>query len=40
VPNAVVFGTGRLSTAQMARHGLWLNVLGAAALTLVCSVLL
>lgn len=40
VPNAVVFGSGRFSTADMARHGFRLNVLGALALTLVCAVLL
>jgi sodium-dependent dicarboxylate transporter 2/3/5 len=40
VPNAVVFGTGRFTTGDMARHGLWLNLLGAAALTLVCTALL
>jgi sodium-dependent dicarboxylate transporter 2/3/5 len=40
VPNAVVFGTGRFTTGDMARHGLWLNLLGAAALTLLCTLLL
>jgi sodium-dependent dicarboxylate transporter 2/3/5 len=33
-PNAIVAGTGRLTTQEMARAGVWLNFLGAAALTL------
>ncbi len=40
VPNAVVFGTDRVPMAQMARYGLRLNLLGALAITLICSVML
>ncbi len=34
-PNAIVFGTGQLSIAQMARNGFVLNVLGAIIITLM-----
>lgn len=34
-PNAIVFSTGRIHTAQMARTGLILNVIGAIAVTLL-----
>jgi sodium-dependent dicarboxylate transporter 2/3/5 len=40
VPNAVVFGTGRFSTKEMAREGFGVNLLGAIALALCCWVLL
>jgi sodium-dependent dicarboxylate transporter 2/3/5 len=36
VPNAVVFGTGRITTVRMAREGFVLNLLGAAIITVVC----
>lgn len=39
-PNAIVFGTGRVSTAQMARAGFGLNLLGAVLVALVCWQLL
>jgi sodium-dependent dicarboxylate transporter 2/3/5 len=34
-PNAIVFGTGRVTIAQMARAGFVLNLVGAAAVTLI-----
>jgi sodium-dependent dicarboxylate transporter 2/3/5 len=34
-PNAIVFGSGRVSIARMARVGLWLNLLGVVVVTLV-----
>lgn len=34
-PNAIVFGTGHLSIAQMARAGFWLNLIGIALTTVV-----
>lgn len=40
VPNAVVFGTGHFTTAAMAKVGVWLNVMGAVALSLLCWLLL
>ena len=39
-PNAVVFGTGRLPIATMAREGLVLNFIGAIVITLVCYFLI
>lgn len=39
-PNAVVFGTGRLPIAAMAREGLVLNFIGAIVITLVCYFLI
>lgn len=39
-PNTVVFGSGMVSTARMAREGVALNLLGAAVISLVCYVLL
>jgi len=34
-PNAIVYGTGRVTIPQMARAGLWLNILGIVLITLV-----
>ena len=34
-PNAVVFGSGWVDIPRMARTGLWLNLVGAALVTLV-----
>ncbi|WP_246198061.1 SLC13 family permease, partial [Solidesulfovibrio aerotolerans] len=34
-PNAVVFGSGAVTIRQMARTGLWLNILGIIQITLV-----
>jgi sodium-dependent dicarboxylate transporter 2/3/5 len=39
-PNAIVFGTGRVSTAHMARTGFWLNLVGVLVITVVCWQLL
>ena len=39
-PNAIVVGSGYLRTADMAREGVVLNLLAAAALTAACSLLL
>jgi sodium-dependent dicarboxylate transporter 2/3/5 len=38
-PNAIVFGTGKISTREMAREGLVLNLIGAVIIT-VASVLI
>lgn len=38
-PNAIVFGTGAVSIAQMARGGVVLNVIGIALITLFCYLL-
>lgn len=35
-PNAIVFGSGHVTVANMAREGLALNFIGAAVITLVC----
>lgn len=35
-PNAIVFGTGQVPAAAMLRHGVVLNLIGAAVITLVC----
>jgi sodium-dependent dicarboxylate transporter 2/3/5 len=35
-PNAIVFGTGEVSTRQMAREGLVLNLFGVVVTSLVC----
>jgi sodium-dependent dicarboxylate transporter 2/3/5 len=32
-PNAIVFGSGRIPAAQMARHGMFLNLIGVPLLT-------
>ncbi len=34
-PNAIVFGTGRITVEQMAREGIVLNLIGAAVITVV-----
>jgi len=39
-PNSVVFGSGLISTAQMAREGVALNFLGVAVISTVCYLLL
>jgi solute carrier family 13 (sodium-dependent dicarboxylate transporter), member 2/3/5 len=39
-PNAIVFGTERISTRRMAREGFVLNLFGTATITLVCYALL
>jgi sodium-dependent dicarboxylate transporter 2/3/5 len=37
-PNAIVFGSGRIRSADMARAGFWLNVLAILVVTFVVSV--
>jgi sodium-dependent dicarboxylate transporter 2/3/5 len=32
-PNAIVFGSGHITIAQMIRAGIWLNVIGALVIT-------
>jgi sodium-dependent dicarboxylate transporter 2/3/5 len=39
-PNSVVFGSGLVSTARMAREGFLLNLLGAAVISVICYTLL
>ncbi len=39
-PNTVVFGTGQITTARMAREGFTINLLGAAVISGVCYLLL
>jgi len=34
-PNAIVFGSGRVSIAQMCRAGFWLNLIGIAVITAI-----
>ena len=34
-PNAIIFGTNRITIAEMARTGFWLNLIGAVVITLV-----
>jgi sodium-dependent dicarboxylate transporter 2/3/5 len=34
-PNAIVFGTGKISVEQMAREGFVLNLMGVAVITVV-----
>jgi sodium-dependent dicarboxylate transporter 2/3/5 len=35
-PNAIVFGTGRVTTQEMARSGVALNLIGVVVVTTVC----
>jgi sodium-dependent dicarboxylate transporter 2/3/5 len=35
-PNAIIFGTGRVTTREMAKTGLGLNLLGAVIITTGC----
>ena len=37
ISNAIVYGTGQVATAEMARRGAALNVVGAVVLTGLCS---
>ncbi|MEM9876059.1 MAG: anion permease, partial [Myxococcota bacterium] len=39
-PNAIVFGTARFTTAEMAREGFALNLLGTAVITVVTYAIL
>ncbi len=39
-PNAIVFGTGRISTTVMARQGFILNLAGVIIITAACSIIL
>lgn len=39
-PNSVVFGSGLITTAQMAREGLFLNFLGAGVISVTCYLML
>ena len=39
-PNAIVFGTGRVTTRQMASTGFWLNLTGVFVIAVLCSFLL
>jgi len=39
-PNTVVFGTGQITTARMAREGFIINLLGAVVISSVCYLLL
>ena len=39
-PNSVVFGSGLVSTARMAREGLMLNFAGAAVISALCYLLI
>ncbi|MEI2655696.1 MAG: anion permease [Nitrosomonas sp.] len=38
-PNAIVFGTGMIPMARMAREGLALNFIGIAVISTVCYLL-
>ncbi len=38
-PNAIVFGTGSVTIAQMAKGGIWLNVVGILLITGFCYLL-
>ena len=39
-PNAIMFGTGKISTRQMAREGIVLNLIGVIVITTACSFVL
>lgn len=39
-PNAIVFGTKRITTTEMARQGVFLNLMGVVVITLGCVLLL
>jgi sodium-dependent dicarboxylate transporter 2/3/5 len=39
-PNAIVFGSGRVTVANMAREGIVLNFIGVAVITLMCYLLI
>lgn len=39
-PNAIIFGTDRVPMVEMARRGLWLNVVGAVLLAGLCTLML
>jgi len=39
-PNAIVFGTGRITVRRMASEGLLLNIFGAVVVTAVCWALI
>ena len=39
-PNSVVYGSGQVTTARMAREGIWLNLLGVAIISSVCYITL
>ncbi|MBT8493943.1 MAG: anion permease, partial [Deltaproteobacteria bacterium] len=39
-PNAIMFGTGRVTTRTMASEGFYLNLIGAVIITLSCLLLL
>ncbi|HMP61554.1 MAG TPA: anion permease, partial [Phenylobacterium sp.] len=38
-PNAIVYGAGHITIGQMVRAGLWLNLIGAAVISLVVMTL-
>ena len=39
-PNTVVYGSGLITTARMAREGILLNLLGAVVISAVCYITL
>jgi len=39
-PNAIVYGSGLITTPAMARAGVWLNLAGAVLITLITSATL
>jgi len=39
-PNAIIFGSGEVTTQFMAKHGIWLNLAGAFWITVVCLLFL
>ena len=38
-PNAIVFGTGRVTIPEMAKTGIWLNILGVIIITIATYLL-